>query len=515
MKKKSPIPLAPGRRSLGEGGFFSRRALVSLVVLFAGTVLALFAKANPRAFTHERANQSIETCFGPLGDVQEAWVAHYDGPGDYEDRVNGLTTDNSGNVYVTGVSWGSGTGPDYATIKYNSAGQEEWVARYDGPVGFGDDSAAAIAVDSSGNVYVTGESMNLNAEMDYATIKYNSAGQEQWVARYTGPGNFDEATAIAIDSSGNVYVTGSSEDSDFRDDIVTIKYNAAGQQQWVARYNGPGNDEDEAIGIAVDGSGNVFVAGAGVGTTYPDYDYVTIKYSSTGQEEWVARYNGPGEGVDIATSMAIDGSGNTYVTGASTGPNGDYNYATIKYDPSGQEQWVEHYDGPANGDDSPSGIALDSSGNVYVTGSSTGANSSSDYATVKYNPAGLRQWIARYYNPETNNDDFARAIAVDASNNVYVTGTSWVLGGSHDYITIKYDSAGEEQWLVRYSKVPSPSVKAIALDSSNNVCVAGWGGFYPDYHYLTLKYTQDGTPTSTPTVTPRPRPTPHPRPTPP
>jgi uncharacterized delta-60 repeat protein len=523
VHRKSSTHLAPGRGSLSEGGFFSPRALVTLVVLFAGIALALFAKANPRAFTHEYANQSAKAYFGPLGDVQQAWVAHYDGPGDYEDRVKGLTTDNSGNVYVTGVSWGSGTGPDYATIKYNSTGQEQWVARYNGPLGFGDDAAAAIAVDTSGNVYVTGESMNLNSHQDYTTIKYNSAGQEQWVARYSGPGNFDEAAAIAIDSSGNVYVTGSSEDSDFRDDIVTVKYNAAGQQQWVARYNGPASDEDEAIGIALDDSGNVFVAGSSVGTTYPDYDYTTIKYSSAGQEEWVARYNGPGEGVDFVTGMAIDGAANTYVTGASTGPNGDYDYATIKYDSSGQEQWVEHYDGPGNGDDSPSGIALDSSGNVYVTGSSTGANASSDYATVKYNPAGLRQWIARYYNPETNNDDFARAIAVDSSDNVYVTGTSWVLGGGDDYVTLKYNSAGEEQWGAHYTEISGPSAVAIAVDTSGNVWVAGWGGFYPDFHYITLMYTQGGTPTPTPTASPTPtprttprlRPTPHPRPTPP
>jgi Beta-propeller repeat len=188
-----------------------------------------------------------------------------------------------------------------------------------------------------------------------------------------------------------------------------------------------------------------------------------------------------------------------------------------KYDSIGQEQWVEHYDGPANGDDSPSGIALDSSGNVYVTGASTGVNASSDYATVKYNPAGLRQWIARYDNPETHNDDFAKAITVDSSNNVYVTGASWVLGGGDDYATIEYDSAGQEQWMVRYNEVPGPSVAAVALDSSDNVCVAGWGGFYPDYYYVTVKHTQGGspTPTATPRATPRPRPVPYPRPTPP
>jgi hypothetical protein len=117
----------------------------------------------------------------------------------------------SGNVYVTGASART-TSPDseYATVKYDSAEQQQWVARYSGP-GNLDDEPHAIAVDSSGNVYVTEESVGLNTDYGYATIKYDSYGHEQRVARYNGPGNYhDVATAIAVDCSGNVYVTGSS-----------------------------------------------------------------------------------------------------------------------------------------------------------------------------------------------------------------------------------------------------------------------------------------------------------------
>jgi len=85
-------------------------------------------------------------------------------------------------VYVTGQSAGSGTSDDYATIKYNASGVQEWVARYNGP-GNRDDRAYAIAVDDAGNVYVTGQS-GLGIWADYATIKYNASGVEQWVARY-------------------------------------------------------------------------------------------------------------------------------------------------------------------------------------------------------------------------------------------------------------------------------------------------------------------------------------------
>jgi hypothetical protein len=125
---------------------------------------------------------------------------------------------------------------------------------------------------------VTGGSIGSSGTYDYATIKYDAAGVTQWVARYNGPGNLDDfATAIAIDGSANVYVTGDSVGSGTFYDYATIKYNASGAEQWVARYNGPGNLDDDARAIAVDVSSNVYVTGesSGSGT---NYDYATIKY---------------------------------------------------------------------------------------------------------------------------------------------------------------------------------------------------------------------------------------------
>ncbi len=274
---------------------------------------------------------------------------------------------------------------DYLTVKYNSAGQEQWVASYNGP-GNALDLANAIAVDSSGNVYVTGESYGLDSARDYATIKYNSTGQEQWVARYNGPANYDdEARAIALDGSANVYVTGYSYGvGDVGTDYATIKYNSAGQQQWIARYNGGTRSDDYGKGIAVDSAGNVYVTGDSLGVGDQNPDYATIKYDSAGQQQWVARYNGPANGLDSAAAIALDSLGNVYVAGESAGQGTRNDYATVKYNSTGEEQWVVRYNGPANRDDQANAIAVDASGNVYVTGQSFDPNNGDDYVTIKY-----------------------------------------------------------------------------------------------------------------------------------
>ena len=248
------------------------------------------------------------------------------------------------------------------------------------------------------------------------------------------------------------------------------------------RYNGPANDEEEAHAITVDTSGNVYVTGHSVGSGTQE-DYATIKYNASGTEEWVTSYNGQANLNDHATAIAVDASGNVYVTGLSVGSGTQEDYATVKYDSSGQQQWVARYDGPANLNDDARAIAVDGSGNVYVTGFSIGLGTGFDYATVKYDSAGQEQWVVRYNGP-ANLDDDAYAIAVDASGNVYVTGYSTVdaITGQTDYTTIKYSQAP--------SPTPTPTVTPTATPTP----------------------TTTATPRSTPT--PRPRPTPAPRPSP-
>ena len=371
------------------------------------------------------------------------WVARYNGPGDYIDRPSALAIDREGNVYVTGESYGDSTSYDYATVKYNSAGNELWVARYNGP-GNNYDFAKALAVDSDGNVYVTGQSIGDDTDYDYATVKYDDEGKELWVERYNGPGGVDKAYALALDGTGNVYVTGYSDGYSTSHDYTTVKYSSAGNQFWVARYNGPVNGADYAYALAVDGEGNAYVTGRSRGgwTNSTYYDYATVKYDGEGNELWVARYDGPAinsYSYDCARALVVDGAGNVYVTGYSIGDSTAYDYGTVKYNSAGNELWVARYNGPGNDYDFPNALAVDGDGNVYVTGHSVGDGTNQDYATIKYDAEGDELWLARYNGPG-NDDDLASALVLDVDGNVYVTGYSDGDGTHYDYATIKYSN---------------------------------------------------------------------------
>src|SRR5688572_13621269 len=208
--------------------------------------------------------------------------------------------------------------------------------------------------------------------------------RQEWVARNGG-------NAIVVDARGDVYVA--------LDRAASLPLR---------------------MPIVVDARGDVYVAG-------------TAKYDPHGTALWVSRYNAG------LADIAVDAAGNVYVTGGDS-----EDYATTKYDPQGNEVWVAKYNGPVNGSDRATAIALDAAGNVYVTGGSLGDIYRRDYATIKYDPQGNEAWVARYHGSNPYGNNGATAIAVDAKGNVYVTGLSGGCCDNGDYATIKYDPKGNE-----------------------------------------------------------------------
>ena len=196
-----------------------------------------------------------------------------------------------------------------------------------------------------------------------------------WESRFTSAGlNNDSGKEISIDASGNVYVTGTSFTNATNGfDIVTIKYDPLGNPLWTSTFNGSASSLDEGRDIAVDVSGNVYVTGytASIG---PNYDYVTIMYNSAGAQQWATLYNGTGNGFDEAYAIAIDASGNSYITGSSDAGAQGTNFVTIKYNSTGAQQWATAYNGTGNSIDAASQIKLDASLTYMLQGQVMGAH---------------------------------------------------------------------------------------------------------------------------------------------
>jgi WD40 repeat protein len=346
------------------------------------------------------------------------------------------------------------------------------------------------------------------AVMNLTGIASASPGSQKWLRHYNGPaGQADGAFSIAVSPDGTrVFVTGSSPGPGTGTDYSTVAYNAStGAPLWVHRYNGPINGTDVATSLAVGPNGSrVFVTGHSQGPG-GDFDYATVAYNAgSGAEIWKKRYNGPGTGADYGASIAASPNGmRVFVTGYSAGSGTGGDYATVAYRASdGAFQWAKRYNGPASGEDYAFSVtASPNSAGVFVTGQSEGSGTGNDFATLAYAATtGAVQWLKRYDGPAHGNDGGA-AIAASGSK-VFVTGSSVGLkNNNEDYATLAYQASnGASAWVKRYD---GPGDGYDAADSiavrpnGSQVFVTGYStGVGGDGDYATLGYTAStGAPT--------------------
>ncbi|MCY7361064.1 MAG: SBBP repeat-containing protein [Ignavibacteria bacterium] len=363
---------------------------------------------------------------------EQMWLRTYNSPFNNEDSPSGIVTDDSNNIYVIGISLKVGIDFDFVTIKYNPLGEIQWVSRYSG-TGNGYDTPYSIGIDSHHNVFVTGQTLTDTTTYgnDMVLVKYNTNGIQQWVRTYHGTNyrGWDCSNSLFIDKSDKIYITGFGSDTITGGSFVTIKFDQAGNRQWVARFNGPLFGVHNSKFVQVDDSGNVYVSGTVAGPMYYD-DYGTVKYNSSGIQQWSRTYAGSANFIDQIWGMAIDNIGNVYVTGYSTEIGTGYDYTTIKYNSTGEQIWLRRYNYGLN--DNPMDMKIDNFGNVYITGQSVGNGTNYDFATVKYDSSGNQKWVTRY-NYGNQSDDESRVIVVDNNGSIYVTGLS-----NENCVTIKY-----------------------------------------------------------------------------
>ena len=318
----------------------------------------------------------------------------------HNDRPVGIalfvdSDDGSTYLYVASTVAVNSSGSQYAVIKYDADLVEQWVRTYSYIDGR-EARLSALAVDSDGNAYLTGASETVAGYDAYATVKFDKSGDEIWDAGHNLDTLDDEAKALAVDTDGNVYVTGKAlyrtefvnNQYLFSSDCITVKYDVDGNEVWVARYDANGYGET-CSGIAVDGQGNVHVVGTGQSSAQYDPDYVVLKYDAAGQELWAVTWDGGINYADYMHAIALDSLGHVYVTGQSaTGGGDNSDYATIRYDSDGNLLWLQRYNdfetGAVGLRTYPTALVVKDDGHVYVTGQSKGADTGADFGTVKY-----------------------------------------------------------------------------------------------------------------------------------
>lgn len=401
-------------------------------------------------------------------------------------------TDAFGNVYVAGATINGSGNYDILLAKYNSSGNQLWIQQYAGAAN-GHDAAVSLMVTDTYAV-LTGAVCNntLVPESDIITIKYSSAGVLQWASTYNGTGSgIDIGTVVDRDGSGNIYVTGTSYNASFNSDYVTLKYNSSGTQQWVNRYDYSSGLDDAPVVLNTAGA-NIIVAGAVTHTTNT-YKVASIFLSpSTGS---ITATNigtvTTTSSLTVVTDLVNDYAGGSIFVGATTVSGQGDNFYVQKINNTLATVWTYTFNGTDNLDDVIKAVAVDASNNVYITGYTKTSTQGRDIVTMKLNSSGALQWT-KYYNDTINGDDEAMDMIVDANNDIYITGYGTNTLNNTDYYTIKYNSSGTKIWEIESDGNSTNDVATnMTLDSLNNVIVTGQVELSPGtYAYATARYVQ-------------------------
>jgi hypothetical protein len=376
---------------------------------------------------------------------RELWIRRYNGPGnDLDDPANIVVGPGGRRVFITGSSAGP-TGVDFATLAYQtSTGRLAWARRYNGPGSLSDEAQSVDVSPDGSAVFVAGPSGG-----GYVTVAYDAAtGSTFWVGRYNTPDKHtDRANDLVVSPDGTkVFVTGYTWDSFTDIDAITIAYDAAtGDLLWATRRDSGADtwDVPSSIDVGPDGE-RVFVTGrVSPGAGAAASDYMTIAYDAgTGTELWVSSYQGTGSGRNEAESLDVSPDGAmVFVTGSTQVTTRNANYATVAYDTTtGAELWATRYNGPGDGNDlARAGASSPDGSMVFVTGYSRGAPTSPDYATVAYDAhTGVELWVELYDGP-AHGRDRAKSLAVSPQGTkLLVLGFRESLKGYVDFATVAY-----------------------------------------------------------------------------
>ncbi|MBD2547124.1 SBBP repeat-containing protein [Planktothricoides raciborskii] len=388
----------------------------------------------------------------------------------------------------TSFTWNGYDGMNYAatpatanltvSANPNEPLEIEWIRQFGSN---NDDLSHGVAVDSTGNIYLTGSTLGdlggANAGNNDAWVaKYDSQGNQLWLQQF-GTNTDDYSNGVAVDDTGNVYLMGH---VNFPSTEVWItKYDPEGNQLWLQQF---GTNTYQFYGdITVDSAGNVYLTGVTLsdlgGATAGGNDAWVAKYDPQGNQIWLQQFGT--NFYDYSGGVTVDAGDNVYLTGGTLGDLGGANAGDedawiAKYDSSGNQLWLQQFG--TNFIDSSFDVAVDSTGNVYLTGETSGNLGGTGLGDVdawvaKYDPQGNQLWLQQF---GTNTYDSSNDVRVDAAGNVYLTGkTEKYLGGSSDLTNdrwvAKYDPEGNQIWRQQFGTGTRNASADVALDDTGNL----------------------------------------------
>jgi hypothetical protein len=426
-------------------------------------------------FSVNQANSQIDT----------AWTRKYNGPGSSNDEARRIIPDNNGNIYVAGTIVGDAN--DISLFKYNSHGDTIWQRTFSGAQTGADEYFLSMVISDSGYVYIACCSFYIPATYTaLSVLKYSSAGSLLWVKSFNGvkgESNGKPTKRLAVDGFGNIYFTGTKNYN-----YYTVKLNPSGDTLWTRSYGNPGYTYDDPSALAIDNTNNVFVTGK----VYINgsYDYCTLKYSTAGQLIWARLYDGPAHNTDYAYAIITDISGNCYVTGSIfIGGASNTDFCTIKYSPVGDTVWTKKYDGSVSLSDEAFILLSDDAGNIYSGGNSyEGAPSiggtGTDFCVVKYSAAGAQLKVF-LYNGSGNDEDYLNDFIVDADNDVFMAGESFIDNTVYrDFCVTKFSNAGSNLWSWHFGGNNADKAYAVCVNDSSELFAVGM----VNYDLFTVKF---------------------------
>jgi len=390
-----------------------------------------------------------------------------------------VTTDTSGNVYVAGYTTGGLDGnaltgiADLYVSKYNSSGIKQYTKQLG--VAGQKTNGSSVATDASGNVYVAGSTTGgldgnaLTGTIDFFVTKYDGSGVKQYTKQLGVAGQATIGHSVTTDASGNVYVAGSTDGGldgntlTGTSDFFVTKYDSSGVKQNTKQLGVAGK---ETIGnsVTTDTSGNVYVAGWTTGgldgnTLTGTADLYVSKYNSSGIKQYTKQLGVVGQPT-IGHSVATDASGNVYVAGSTDGGldgntlTGTSDFFVTKYDSSGAKQNTKQL-GVAGKYTIGNSVTTDTSGNVYVAGSTDGGldgnalTGTFEFFVTKYDSSGVKQNTKQF--GVAGKEAIGTSVTTDTSGNEYVAGYTTggldgnALTGTFDFFVTKYNSGGVKQ----------------------------------------------------------------------